>query len=106
MHPGLVLFLVSLLAGSVFAGMLLGLGCTEGDIPRDTAWSEVCDTYRAWDSAAWWSAVFAPVVLLMGTQLLPWFRRHAVVAAAAVVVVTAAFWTTLLLIVTGNLLAE
>jgi hypothetical protein len=105
-HVGLLLFALPLLAGSLLAGMLLGLGCTEGDTPDGTAWAEVCDRYRAWDSFAWWVAVLAPVVVLFGTQLVGWFRRHVLVATGVVAALTAGYWTTLLLIVSGNLLAD
>lgn len=50
---------LGLVFGGLFAGLLLGVGCSENVHPyTDTA--RVCDSFSAWDGFNWWLAVLGP----------------------------------------------
>ena len=93
---------VGLFFASLVPAVLLGVGCAEsGDAA--VGGTGFCRTLRAWDSAAWWAAVFGPSALLLASQLIPLFRRHLLVPAICVVVAMSAFWGYILADATGNL---
>ena len=93
---------MGLLLGGLFLGMLLGIGCSE-NVYANTDRADVCDTVRAWDGFTWWFLVLSPAALFVGSQLLPWFQRHALTAFVSVAIVLGGIWVYLLLVVSSNI---
>jgi hypothetical protein len=77
--------------------MLFGVGCSENLHPN-TDRTRVCEAVEAWVGITWWVLVVAPAVLFLGSQSLPWFRRHSLLSAISVLLAMSAVWTYLLLV--------
>jgi hypothetical protein len=85
-----------------FAGLFLGLmfvvGCSENLRPG-TDRTRVCDSMQGDNGYRWWLAVLTPALVLLLSQAVPWFRRHAVITATSIALVMGAFWAYVLVAV-------
>jgi hypothetical protein len=94
-----------LLLGTAAVGLfflslfLLGAGCGESGNPESTG---LCKSMPA-GGPSWWAAVIGPSALLVASQLIPWFRRHALVPLICVILAGIVFWTYVLADASGNL---
>ncbi len=92
--------------GLVVVGLALGLmlvvGCSENLHPN-TDRARMCDTMQGRSGFTWWFAVLCPALVLLASQVVPWFRRHALLTAVSILVVTVAGWSYVLLIVSSNI---
>jgi hypothetical protein len=86
----------------VCVGLVLGLGmvvsCSENVSPYTTR-GDVCGSFQGENGYRWWLAVLGPPLLLLLSQAVPWFRRHAVIAATTIALGMGAFWTYVLIAV-------
>jgi hypothetical protein len=64
---------------------------------------QVCDSLQESGGFGWWLAVLSPALVLVGSQIAPWCRRHTIATASAIGVLAAAGWTYALLVVSGNI---
>ena len=85
---------------SLFLGLLLGAGCGENGNPAIDG-TGICGAMSP--GTGWWAAVLGPSALLLASQLIPLFRRHALIPVTCVVLAMSAFWAYILADASGNL---
>lgn len=72
---GIIGLALGLLAGSIFLGMLVTVGCSEY-FERGTDKTRVCDVVTPNGTPWWWAAVLWPAILFAAGQCVRRLRGH------------------------------